>query len=39
MKYMLLIYANEQAWTDSERDDCYQESTQLAHQLRPTVNI
>jgi hypothetical protein len=33
MKYMLLIYADEQAWSDSERQDCYEESTQLAHKL------
>ena len=30
---MLLIYADEQVWTDSERQQCYEESTQLAHQL------
>src|SRR3990172_7699999 len=34
MKYMLLIYADEQAWTDSEREQCYKESTQLAHELK-----
>ena len=34
MKYMLLIYADEQAWTESEREQCYGESTQLAHQLQ-----
>jgi hypothetical protein len=34
MKYMMLIYADEQAWTDAERADCYAESTQLAHQLK-----
>jgi hypothetical protein len=33
MKYMLLIYANEQVWTDPERQECYVESTQLAHTL------
>jgi hypothetical protein len=33
MKYMLLIYADEQAWNDAERQQCYGESTQLAHQL------
>jgi hypothetical protein len=33
MKYMLLIYADEQAWTESERELCYGESTELAHQL------
>ena len=34
MKYMLLIYADEQAWTEAERAQCYSESTQLAHQLK-----
>jgi hypothetical protein len=34
MKYMLLIYADEQAWTEAERQDCYGESTQLAHALQ-----
>lgn len=34
MKYMLLIYANEQAWTEPEREQCYRDSTDLAHQLR-----
>lgn len=33
MKYMLLIYSDEQAWTDPERQQCYVESTQLTHQL------
>src|SRR5512147_2651458 len=33
MKYMLLIYADEQLWTDSVREHCYVESTQLAHDL------
>jgi hypothetical protein len=34
MKYMLLIYGDEQALSESERQDCYKESTQLAHDLR-----
>ena len=34
MKYMLLIYADEQAWTEAERQACYGESTQLAHNLQ-----
>ena len=34
MKYMLLIYADEQVWTEAERQQCYGESTQLAHQLK-----
>jgi hypothetical protein len=33
MRYMLLIYTDEQAWTDGEREHCYQESTALAHEL------
>jgi hypothetical protein len=33
MKYMLLIYMAENALTDDERQDCYVESTQLAHDL------
>lgn len=33
MRYMLLIYADEQALDEAERAQCYQESTQLAHQL------
>lgn len=33
MKYMLLIYADENAWTESERELCYAESVQLTQQL------
>jgi hypothetical protein len=33
VKYMLLIYADEQALDDIEREKCYLESTQLAHDL------
>ncbi len=33
MKYMLLIYHDEQALSETERQNCYVESTQLAHQL------
>ena len=34
MKYMLLIYFHEQATlSESERQECYAESTQLAHQI------
>jgi hypothetical protein len=33
MKYMLLIYGDELALTESEREDCYIESTQLAQKL------
>jgi hypothetical protein len=34
MKYLLLVYGNENAWSDEERRLCYEESTQLAHDLR-----
>ena len=33
MKYMLLIYTDENAWTDEERQHCYVESTELTHEL------
>ncbi len=33
MRYMLLIYGDEQALNDTEREACYHESTQLAHDL------
>lgn len=33
MKYMLLIYLDEQALTEAEREQCYAESTRLAHEL------
>jgi hypothetical protein len=33
MKYMLMIYMDEQAITDSERAACYVESAQLARDL------
>lgn len=34
MKYMLLIYFEEQHLAESEREACYVESTQLAHDLK-----
>ncbi len=34
MKYMLLVYADEKAWNDAERERCFADSTQLAHQLQ-----
>jgi hypothetical protein len=34
MKYMLLIYGDEEAWTESERNECYKESADLAQQLQ-----
>jgi hypothetical protein len=33
MQYMLLIYAAEQAVSETEREKCYEESTQFARQL------
>jgi hypothetical protein len=33
MKYMLLIYSGEGVLSDAEREHCYEESTQLAHDL------
>lgn len=33
MKYMLLVYLNEQAMTDEEREHCYVESAQLTQDL------
>ena len=34
MKYMLLIYLNENALSEDERQKCYGESIELTHQLR-----
>jgi hypothetical protein len=34
MKYMLLIYLDENALSETERQSCYEESAQLAHQLQ-----
>jgi hypothetical protein len=34
MKYMLLIYMAEDAMDPAEREACYAESTQLAHDLQ-----
>jgi hypothetical protein len=33
MKYMLLIYLDEKALSETERAECYLESTQLAHAI------
>ena len=33
MKYMLLIYTDENAWTEGEREQCFAESTKLTHEL------
>ena len=34
MKYMLLIYLDENCLSETERQECYTESTQLAHAIR-----
>jgi hypothetical protein len=34
MKYMLLVYADEQASDEAEKERCYQESAQIAQQIR-----
>lgn len=34
MKYMLLIYSDEKALSETEREACYVESTQLAHEIK-----
>jgi hypothetical protein len=34
MKYMLLIYMNENAMTPAEREQCYGDSTKLCHDLQ-----
>jgi hypothetical protein len=34
MKYMLLIYMDELALSEADREECYIESTQLAHDLK-----
>jgi hypothetical protein len=34
MKYMLLIYGDETALSETEREACYVESTQLAHEIQ-----
>lgn len=33
MKYMLLIYVDEQALNETDREKCYGESAQFAHEL------
>ena len=33
MKYLLLIYMTENAMNESEREQCYKDSTQLCHEL------
>jgi hypothetical protein len=33
MKYLLLIYSDENAWTEEEREHCYAESIELTQKL------
>ncbi len=33
MRYMLLIYGDEQALDETEREQCYRESVQVAHEI------
>jgi hypothetical protein len=39
MKYMLLIYQGEQAIDEADREQCYVESTRLAHDLNASGNF
>ncbi len=34
MKYMLLVYSDEKAWTETAREHCYADSVELTHQLK-----
>ena len=34
MKYMLLVYGDEQALDEAEREQCYRDSAAIAHELR-----
>ena len=34
MKYLLLVYMTENAINESEREQCYKDSTQLCHDLK-----
>ena len=36
MKYMLLVYMNEQAMTEAERQQCYTDSARLTRELHAT---
>lgn len=33
MRYMLLIYGDERTLSEAEREECYRESAQLAHEI------
>ena len=36
MKYMLLVYGDERASDEAEKEQCREESAQLVHQIRST---
>lgn len=36
MKYLLLVYGDEQASDEAEREQCYRDSAQIAHDSRAT---
>jgi len=36
MRYLLLVYTDENSWADDERAQCYRESAQLACDLHDT---
>lgn len=36
---MLLIYSDENSWKDSDRQACYEESTQLVHELNASRHL
>jgi hypothetical protein len=38
MKYMLLVYLDEQSMSESERADCYAKSAQLAQEIHARGN-
>jgi hypothetical protein len=38
MKYLCLIYMEPDAMTEAEREHCYMDSTQLAHDLKASGN-
>ena len=39
MKYMLLVYADEQVLTPAEREDCYVKSAKLAQDIHSSGNF
>jgi len=38
MKYMLLVYADENALNDAEREDCYRKSSLVAEEIHASGN-